>query len=186
MLTGTGRRDCSPGWRRAVLVSSGRLSGRRVGESGQVCALDRSQRASVMAEDLRCAHAGPHRRKGASPRTLQPTFKLPNRTANSSHGGSQRPGNCPRTNYATDRCASPHANGRMPGIGMGRAFCFLLLRGRMQAPASALPTAQGRSSCEGSITRESSTGRAPGSPRTGGKSKRSKTCLNRNSTTDSR
>ena len=106
MLTGTGRRDCSPGWRRAVLVSSGWLSGWRVGESGQVCALDRSQRASVVAEDLRCAHAGPHRRKGAFP-TLQPTFKLPNRTTTNSHGGSQRPGSCPRTNYAKDRCASP-------------------------------------------------------------------------------
>jgi hypothetical protein len=51
-----------------------------------------------------------HRRKGAFP-TLQPTFKLPNRTAINSHGGSQRPGSCPRTNYATDRCASPQLGG---------------------------------------------------------------------------
>jgi hypothetical protein len=35
---------------------------------------------------------------------------------------------------------------------------------------------------EGSITRESSKGRAPGSPRTGGKSKRSKTCVPQTST----
>jgi hypothetical protein len=28
-------------------------------------------------------------------------------TQQNSHGGSQRPGSCPRTNYAKDRCASP-------------------------------------------------------------------------------
>jgi hypothetical protein len=68
------------------------------------------------------AHAGPHRRKWAFP-TLQPTFKLPNRTAINSHGGSQRPGSCPRTNHARDRCASPHGGTRLRRGGCGGLGC---------------------------------------------------------------
>ena len=70
-LTGTGRRDCRLA--AAVLVSSGRLSGWRVGESGQVCALDRSQRAQQAGSPV-CR--GTYTWSKDPSLTLQPTHKL--------------------------------------------------------------------------------------------------------------
>jgi hypothetical protein len=118
MLTGTGRRDCSPGWRRALLVSSDRLSGRRVGESGQVCALDRSQRAPVVPAPA-AASPWPRPPRPSPPPRPQgwPARHLaPKRPAASPSGGVRSSPARRMSTFSSVRCTARVCSGSMAPI----------------------------------------------------------------------